>query len=82
MNNDSSAKGASSLGGSEVCPQKILKIRILEMPFSAIWVILNYELQFDFKKGKPWKLCHISEFDFFAPLLTKANRGEHPCAPP
>jgi hypothetical protein len=38
------------------------------------------------KKEKPWKLCHISEFDFFftplAPLLTKANRGAHPCAPP
>ena len=49
--NDSSAKGASSLGGSGVCPQKILKIRTLEMPFSAIWA-LNCELQFHFKKGK------------------------------
>jgi hypothetical protein len=34
------------------------------------------------KQEKPWKLSHISEFDFFAPLLTKANRGVHPCAPP
>jgi hypothetical protein len=49
--NDSSAEGASSLGGSGVCPRKILKIRTLEMPFPAIWA-LNYELQFDFKKGK------------------------------
>jgi hypothetical protein len=32
-------------------PRKSLKIRTLEMPFSAIWA-LNYELQFDFKKGK------------------------------
>jgi hypothetical protein len=39
------------LGGSGVSPQKILKIRTLEMLFSAIWA-LNYELQFDFKKGK------------------------------
>jgi hypothetical protein len=46
--NDSSIEGTSSLGGSGVCPQKI---RTLEMPFSAIWA-LNYELQFDFKKGK------------------------------
>jgi hypothetical protein len=46
--NDSSAKGASSLGGPGVCPQKILKIITLEMPFSAIWA-LNCELQFDFK---------------------------------
>jgi hypothetical protein len=30
---------------------QILKIRTLEMPFPAIWA-LNYELQFDFKKGK------------------------------
>ena len=28
-----------------------LKIRTLEMPFPAIWA-LNYELQYDFKKGK------------------------------
>ena len=28
-----------------------LKIRTLEIPFTAIWA-LNYELQFDFKKGK------------------------------
>jgi hypothetical protein len=37
------------------------------------------------KKEKPWKLCHISEFDFFAPPLhplTKANRGAHSCGPP
>jgi hypothetical protein len=32
-------------------PRKILKIRTLEIPFPAIWA-LNYELQFDFKKGK------------------------------
>ena len=66
-------RGTSSLGDSGICPQKILKIRTLEMP---IWA-LNYELQFD---------CHISEFDFFftplAPLLMKANGGAHPCAPP
>ena len=43
--NDSSAEGASSLGGPGVCPQKIIT---LEMPFSAIWA-LNCELQFDFK---------------------------------
>jgi hypothetical protein len=49
--NDSSAEGASSLGGPGICPQKILKIRTLEMPFSAIWA-LNCELQFDFKKVK------------------------------
>jgi hypothetical protein len=49
--NDSSAECASSLGGSGVCPPKILKIRTLEMSFPAIWA-LNYELQFDFKKGK------------------------------
>jgi hypothetical protein len=36
-------------------PRKILKIRTLEMPFPAIWA-LNYELQFDFKKGKPLKI--------------------------
>ena len=46
--NDSSAEGASSPG---LCPRKILKIRTLEMPFPAIWA-LNYEVQFDFKKGK------------------------------
>jgi hypothetical protein len=32
-------------------PRKILKIRTLEMSFPAIWA-LNYELQFDIKKGK------------------------------
>jgi hypothetical protein len=48
--NDSSAEGANSLEGPGVCPQKMLKIRTLEMPFSAIWA-LNCELQFDFKKG-------------------------------
>ena len=53
----------------------------LEMPFPAIWA-LNYELQFDFKKGKTLEIVPISEFEFFAPLLTKANRGTHPCAPP
>jgi hypothetical protein len=56
------------------------------MPFPAIWA-LNYELQFDFKKGKTLEIMPycISEFDFFAPLatlLTKANRGANPCAPP
>ena len=54
-----------------VYPQKSLKIRTLEMPFPAIWA-LNYELHLTSKKEKPWKLCHISEFDFFAPPL-------HPC---
>jgi hypothetical protein len=50
--NDLSTEGASSLGGPGVClPGKFLKIRTLEMPFPAIWA-LNYELQFDFKKGK------------------------------
>ena len=49
--NNSGTKGASSLGGSGISPQKILKIRTLEMPFPVIWT-LNYELQFDFKKGK------------------------------
>ena len=49
--NDLSAEGASSLGGPGECPGKILKIRTLEMPFPALWA-LNYELQFDFKKGK------------------------------
>jgi hypothetical protein len=50
--NDSSAEGARSLGGSGYAPtRKIVKIRTLEMPFPAIWA-LNYELQFDFKKGK------------------------------
>jgi hypothetical protein len=50
--NDLSAEDASSLGGSGVCPREILKIlKTLEMPFPAIWA-LNYELQFDFKKGK------------------------------
>jgi hypothetical protein len=49
--NDLSAEGASSLGGPGECPRKILKIRTLEMPFPALWA-LNYELQFDFKKGK------------------------------
>jgi hypothetical protein len=49
--NDSSAEGASSLGDQGYAPQKILKIRTLEMPSPAIWA-LNYELQLDFKKGK------------------------------
>jgi hypothetical protein len=43
---DSSAEGASFLGGSRYAPRKILKIRTLEMPFPAIWA-LNYELQFE-----------------------------------
>jgi hypothetical protein len=53
LSNDLSAEGASSIGGPGVCPPpgKSLKIRTLEMPFSAIWA-LNYELQFDFKKVK------------------------------
>ena len=47
-----SADGASSQGvEGYVAPHKILKIRTLEMPFPAIWA-LNYELHFDFKKGK------------------------------
>jgi hypothetical protein len=49
--NNSSIEGTNSLGGSGVCPRKILKIRTLEMPFPAMWA-LNCELQFDFKKGK------------------------------
>ena len=49
--NDSSAEGASSLVVQGYAPWKMLKIRALEMPFPAIWA-LNYELQFDFKKGK------------------------------
>jgi hypothetical protein len=53
----------------------ILKIRTLEMPFPAIWA-LNYELQYDFKKGKTLEI--VPYFSFFAPLLTKANRGVHP----
>jgi hypothetical protein len=56
--NDSSAEGVSSLVGSGVCTQKIWKIRTLEMPFPAIWALIH-ELQFDFKKGKHWKLCHM-----------------------
>jgi hypothetical protein len=32
-------------------PREKFEIRTLEMPFPAIWA-LNYELQFDFKKGK------------------------------
>jgi hypothetical protein len=52
-----------------VYPRKIWKIRTLEMQFPAIW-------------SKHWKLCRIPEFDFFSPLLTKANRGAHSCAPP
>jgi hypothetical protein len=47
---DLSTEEASSIGGP-YAPRKILKIRTLEMPFPAIWA-LNYELQFDFKKGK------------------------------
>jgi hypothetical protein len=49
--NNLSFEGASSLGGPGVCSRKILKIRTLEMPFPAVWA-LNYELQFDFRKGK------------------------------
>jgi hypothetical protein len=48
------------------------------MPFPAIWA-LNYELQYDFKKGKPWKLCHISEFDF---LCTPPLHPLPPINPP
>jgi hypothetical protein len=51
LTNDLSAEGASSLGGSDYARWKILKLRTLEIPFPAIWA-LNYELQFDFKKGK------------------------------
>jgi hypothetical protein len=47
---------SSSLGTSEgYAPRKILKIRTLEMPFPVIWA-LNYELQFDFKKGKTMEI--------------------------
>ena len=49
--NDLSAEGPSSLGVQGYAPRKSLKIRTLEMPFPAIWA-LNYELQFDLKKGK------------------------------
>ena len=76
--NDSSAEGASSLGGPGVCPRKMLKIRTLVMPFPAIWV-LNYELQFDFRKGKT--LCHISEFDYLHPLCTPVDQGQQGCTP-
>ncbi len=55
--NDLSAEGTSSLGGPVI---RILKIRSLEMPFPAI---MSFSLTS--KKEKPWKLCHISEFDFF-----------------
>jgi hypothetical protein len=50
------------------------------MSFPAIWA-LNYELQFDFKKEKPWKLCHISEFDFLQPPCTHVDQGQQGCAP-
>ena len=49
--NDLSAEGASSLGVHGYALRNILQIRTLEMPFPAIWA-LNYELQYDFKKGK------------------------------
>ena len=65
--NDLSTEGTSSLGGPVI---RNLKTRSLEMPFPAI---MSFSLTS--KKEKPWKLCHISEFDFYAPLLTKANRG-------
>jgi hypothetical protein len=45
---ESNTKGANSLGGSGLCPQKI---RTLEMSFPVIWT-LDYELQFHLKKGK------------------------------
>ena len=57
---------------SRVCSRKILKIRTLEMPFPAIWA-LNYELQFDFKKGKTLEIMPYFWIWFFAPL--------HPCWP-
>ena len=60
--------------------RKILKIRTLEMPFPAIWA-LNYELQFDFKKRKTLEIVRYFRIWFFAPRLTKANRGAHPCPP-
>jgi hypothetical protein len=45
--NDLSTEGGSFLGGPGVCPPgKFLKIRTLEMPFPAIWALIN-ELQFD-----------------------------------
>jgi hypothetical protein len=45
--NDSSTKGTSLLGGSGICPQKMSKIRTLEMPFPVIWT-LSYVSEFDF----------------------------------
>jgi hypothetical protein len=60
-------------------PRKILKIRTLEMPFPAIWA-LSYELQFDFKKGKP--LCHILNFIFLRPPpCTPVDQAQQRCAP-
>jgi hypothetical protein len=79
--NDSSIEGTSSLGGSGVCPKKMLKIKTLEMPFSAIWA-LNYELQFDFSLTAIF--LNLIFCTSLAPLLHKANRGAHArlCTPP
>jgi hypothetical protein len=52
------------------------------MPFPVIWT-LNYELQFDFKKRENLgNYAIFLNFDFIAPLLTKANRGVHPPVDP
>jgi hypothetical protein len=53
--NDSSSKGTSSLECPGVCTRKI---RTLEMPLPVIWA-LNYELQFDFKKGKTLEIMQF-----------------------
>jgi hypothetical protein len=79
--NDSSIEGTSSLWGSGVCPQNILKIRTLEMPFSAIWA-LNYELQFDFKKRKNLGNCAIFlNLIFLHPPCTPVDQGQQGGAP-
>ena len=69
--NDSSAEGASTLEGSGARPLENFEN---QNPRNAIScdMGIDYELQFDFKKEKPWKSCHISEFDFFCTPL-------HPC---
>ena len=53
-----------------------MKIRTLEMPFPAIWA-LNYELQYDFKKGKTLEI--VPYFSFFC---TPVDQGQQGCAPP
>ena len=60
-------------------PRKILKIRTLEMPFPAIWA-LNYELQFDFKKGKTLEIVPYFWICFFAPPCPPVDQGQQGCA--